>query len=238
MYNSAHDSSKHQRRRILPTLLFYFFLKAVLVQSQCSSDDLKPYRECVRDNSPCPCGACVEDPLDDQFILEVSRPQSCNDVLKIFCPLIRCCRECTEEALAWYQPCSANPFSMAMLNTTCELDCGFQKYLDQCMPTATPTFRPTAQPTASWTYSPTTRPTTLQPTFSDTAPPTNAPTNSPVVAPTRAPTKSPVASPSSSPTRSPVENTAVAVVDPQTSGCDIPRAKILFFLAGLPFLLL
>ena len=128
-------------------LLSWMLLAPGILQAQeCSTAGLQPYRDCVLNNSPCPCGACDPDPTDGTPTLVTPIPTSCDDVQRIFCGLVRCCSVCEAEALAWYQTCTADPFSLQTLNTTCELKCDFQPYLDQCVPTTLPTFRPTRSP--------------------------------------------------------------------------------------------
>jgi hypothetical protein len=127
-------------------LSWIFVLPRTLQGQECSTAGLQPYRDCVLNNSPCPCGACDPDPTDGTPNLVTPQPESCDDVQRIFCGLVRCCSVCEAEALAWYQTCTVDPFSLQTLNYTCELKCDFQPYLDQCVPTTLPTFRPTRSP--------------------------------------------------------------------------------------------
>jgi hypothetical protein len=160
---------------------------AVRTDGQCSSDDLAPYSQCINQNSPCPCGDCDAEPTDGSPMLTTPVPTDCTDVVRLFCPLVRCCSMCETEAKQWFQKCSADPFSQMWLGSTCELDCSSLPYGDICQPTDAPIFSPTGSPTVySTTATPSTQvPTTLSPTTTPSASrrKTASPINQPVAAP-------------------------------------------------------
>lgn len=154
-------------------------LSASQADAQCTAMVLNKYRECVA-NNPCECSACDPDPTDDDPILTVERPEDCLDVARIFCPLIRCCSLCEDEALGWFQ-CTANGFSSSLLDgQTCPLSgsCGSYALQDaDCSPTMAPVVTPmTEQPVVAEPQE------TLVPTpgtNEDTSEPTSEPTQSP-----------------------------------------------------------
>ena len=161
-------------------LLLAHSIETVTAQTeQCSSEDLKPYSDCVTANTPCPCSNCDPDPTDGTPLLTTEVPKDCTDVLKTFCPLVRCCSLCEQEAIAWYQPCTADPFAEAFLQRTCELDCSGFLYRDStCAPTMSPTVMtlfPKDTPAPSQQLS------TMSPTMAPTMAPTMTRTASPAV---------------------------------------------------------
>jgi len=108
----------------------------------CTSDDLNAYIRCVQ-TSPCVCSNCDPDPLDGvpEIVIDVP-PGSCQDVSRIFCPLIRCCSACETEAAAWYA-CNFQSFAYFWLKRDCPRTCPGYAYADvplgNCQPTQAPT---------------------------------------------------------------------------------------------------
>jgi hypothetical protein len=65
----------------------------------CTARVLSDYMDCVAAN-PCECAECDPDPTDDSPLIPVNRPEDCLDVARIYCPLIKCCSICEEEAFS------------------------------------------------------------------------------------------------------------------------------------------
>jgi hypothetical protein len=161
----------------------------------CTARVLSDYMDCVAAN-PCECAECDPDPTDDSPLIPVNRPEDCLDVARIYCPLIKCCSICEEEAFGWFQ-CTANGFSTSLLGTTCPLDNSCDSYPLQdvdCDPTASPveSGSPTTSPTKGSTDVPiieTTELPSTEPTLAPasvavveegtgtTLPPTTSPTD-------------------------------------------------------------
>jgi hypothetical protein len=74
--------------------------------SSCSTQALEDYVSCVRSN-PCACSHCDPDPSDSYPVIVVDAPQDCQDVSRIFCPMIRCCSVC-EPVFEHYHKCLGN----------------------------------------------------------------------------------------------------------------------------------
>jgi len=96
---------------------------------QCSDAELNAYISCVAAN-PCLCSNCDPDPIDDDPEIVLQRPpDSCQDVSRVFCPLIKCCSACEEEAAAWYS-CTFAGFSQSTLGQDCPQNCPGYGYSD------------------------------------------------------------------------------------------------------------
>lgn len=115
-------------------------------QEFCTSDEANAYIQCVA-NNPCTCSNCDPDPLDDVPEIIVDQPpQNCQDVARIFCPLIKCCSLCEAEAIAWYQ-CGFREFANQTLQRECPQTCDGFAYDDvdgDCQPTDVPSAEPGA----------------------------------------------------------------------------------------------
>lgn len=72
----------------------------------CSTRVLEDYISCVRYH-PCQCSHCDPDPSDSYPVIVVDAPRSCQDVSRIFCPMIRCCSVC-EDIFRVYHKCLGN----------------------------------------------------------------------------------------------------------------------------------
>lgn len=90
--------------------------------SSCSSNILWNYESCVAQN-PCTCSNCDPNPMDNYPEIHLAQPPSnCRDVNRLFCPLIRCCSPCAEQALMWYS-CAMEDFSQQILGQNCTQLC-------------------------------------------------------------------------------------------------------------------
>jgi hypothetical protein len=128
-------------------LLLLLSILSCHVDAQCSSETLETYMRCVAEN-PCLCSNCDADPTDDfpEIVLN-EPPQSCQDVNRIFCPMVRCCSACEEIALEWYT-CTWSDFSMSQMGEDCPQICDAFDFGDvegDCSPTGAPTAVPTVQ---------------------------------------------------------------------------------------------
>ena len=155
----------------IQTTLLVLLLNFCVVQSQsssqCSDSQLQAYQKCVQDNA-CLCSTCDPNPLDEYPTIHLDQPpQSCQDVNRIFCPLIKCCSVCEDVAQQWYT-CAFNDFSASQLGTECPQVCSAFAVGDvegDCQPTAA-TLAPTSIPTAAESF-----PTSAAPTESPTTAP-------------------------------------------------------------------
>ncbi|GKY91412.1 hypothetical protein MPSEU_000113500 [Mayamaea pseudoterrestris] len=163
--------------------------------TECGDEQLQAYQACVQEN-PCTCSNCDANPMDNYPVIALDAPpQNCQDVARIFCPLMRCCAACEQVAQQWYT-CAFDDFSVSQLDTTCPQVCEafeLNDYLGgDCQPTVAPemtTVAPTVMDTAT--------PDTLAPSTSAAA--AAASTLNPTVAPTVATTESPTVAPFASP---------------------------------------
>ena len=88
----------------------------------CSSYVLSNYENCVAQN-PCTCSNCDPNPMDNYPVIHLAQPPSnCRDVNRLFCPLIRCCSPCAEQALTWFT-CAMEDFSQQILGQNCTQLC-------------------------------------------------------------------------------------------------------------------
>lgn len=133
------------RTILVHVLLFSLFLQLLQQSSSCSTRALNAYRRCVEDN-PCLCSNCDPDPTDDdpEIVLD-DAPENCQDVNRIWCPLIRCCSACEEVAWEFYG-CAFNDFSENEIGSECPQVCSGFQFSDvegDCTPTSSPTPAPT-----------------------------------------------------------------------------------------------
>lgn len=152
----------------------------------CTRAALDAYIRCVAEN-PCECANCDDDPSDDVPVLQITAPDTCQDITRVFCPLVRCCSICEDIANTFYT-CSADTLANDFVGADCPLTCAGFNFDDvNCEPTQGPTFSPTKAPTDT-TAVPTFAPTEANPAAPNgmtPTPPAGAPS-----APTPSPTPS------------------------------------------------
>lgn len=126
-------------------LLFVFEVLLILAcaqaqDSQCTSDDVDAYVQCVA-NNPCICSNCDPNPLDNTPVINVDTPpEDCRDVNRLFCPLIRCCSVCEDVARSWYE-CPFQAFALETLGVECSATCDGYNNGDvegECEPSLSP----------------------------------------------------------------------------------------------------
>jgi len=106
----------------------------------CSTHALNAYRQCIRDN-PCTCQNCHADPNDPTWVIEAVEPNSCQDISRIFCPLVRCCSAC-ESVFSFYHSCLADKIASIYMGEehNCQLFiCANEADDADCTPTEAPT---------------------------------------------------------------------------------------------------
>ena len=179
----AYRSSSSSSMTLPTTLLLFALLLPGWVQSQssssCGDSQLQAYQQCVQDNA-CLCANCDLDPLDDYPTIHLDQPpDSCQDINRIFCPLMRCCSVCEDVAQEWYS-CAFDDFSKSQLGSTCPQVCSAFDLGDvegDCQPTAA-TAAPTSRPTSTVNVSPppSVAPRTTKSPTTTAAPSTKSPT--------------------------------------------------------------
>jgi hypothetical protein len=121
-------------------VLFLWIARVQAQDSQCTSQDLDAYIQCVS-NNPCTCSNCDPNPVDNTPVINVDTPpQDCRDVNRIFCPLIRCCSTCEDLARFWYE-CPFQAFALETLGVECSATCDGYNNGDvdgECAPTVSP----------------------------------------------------------------------------------------------------
>jgi hypothetical protein len=124
----------------------------VAAQDPCSGESLAAYQACL-DKHPCECSTCDYNPTDAFPTYNVKEPESCQDLMRIMCPFVRCCSLCADEAKLFFT-CSSDTVANIFFDSTCPIQCSGYEYGDKvCSPTSSPTMEPTYfttdQPTAS-----------------------------------------------------------------------------------------
>ena len=91
----------------------------------CTSVPFENYQRCM-DEHPCECSNCDYNPTDKDPIITIEHPETCQDVVRAVCPLIKCCSPCVEETLAFYN-CAAQAISLHFTGGSCPVN------LDTCL---------------------------------------------------------------------------------------------------------
>ena len=165
-------------------------LVASIAAQPCTNNALEAYQRCVT-NNPCQCANCDPDPSDDDPQIVIVLPETCQDITRVICPLVRCCEPCEEFAATFYS-CSSNAIANQFVGTDCPLTCLGFDYNDGSCGTTDPPLVETDPPVA--TDPPVIVNETSAPVMTD-PPVTDRPTISPVTSPTMAPvpTMAPIA---------------------------------------------
>jgi len=120
---------RNTMRNLAWVILSLLLLTSAHAACRMSDSDLTAYQACLEENS-CLCGNCDPDPTDGTPNLSIEKPESCQDVNRIFCPFINCCSACVDVAEQVHK-CAFDTIAKEFVSSTCDVICNSFPYGDE-----------------------------------------------------------------------------------------------------------